>query len=610
MTRDRGFAAASLAAPFILYLALAALLTFEVWPSPTDRWIGGCCDPEQSIWFLRWIPYAIGHVTDPFVTQQINAPAGVNLMWNASIPFLSLVMAPVTLTLGPIVAYNVAIMLAIAFSGWCTYLALRRYTHREASAVVGGLAYAFSPYLISHASIHLNLAAAWAPPLFLLLLDDILVRRSRSPWLLGSGLGLLAAIQLLTTEEVLATCVVGASVLVIVLGSVVVSDRSSRANLPVALRRLVMALIAAIPSFLIVAGWPLAVQFFGPQRIQGQVQEVDTFGTNLLNLIVPTRYQFFTPEAAARVSDGFSRLYHEAGAYLGLPLLLLLIALVAGRWQDRRVRVAGLVGLVMLVLSLGPTLHVGGAATGIPLPWLPFSKLPLLEHALPGRMVVYMWLAVAVLVGIAIDEALERPDGPALPRLAVLAVALVVAVPAPLKTWSTEVPPFFARWSEQGIAPDDIVLMAPFFRDGGGAAPMVWAAAAGDEVRMYEAYAYVPLPDGKPSFGPASNQLTDLMDAIQNRGVTIVARGNVRGQTAADLQAASIDTVIVGPMPYRKQMLGFFTDLFARPPIEVDGVQLWTDVQRLGVAPVPWVASGAIVERETRFELATFSLEG
>jgi hypothetical protein len=45
--------------------------------------------------------------------------------------------------------------------------------------------------------------------------------------------------------------------------------------------------------------------------------------------------------------------------------------------------------------------------------------------------------------------------------------------------------------------------------------------------------------------------------------------------------------VIVGPMPYRKQMVGFFTDLFGRPPEEIDGVQVWTDVRRLGVATVP-----------------------
>jgi hypothetical protein len=45
--------------------------------------------------------------------------------------------------------------------------------------------------------------------------------------------------------------------------------------------------------------------------------------------------------------------------------------------------------------------------------------------------------------------------------------------------------------------------------------------------------------------------------------------------------------VIVGPMQNRKQMVVFFTDLFGRPPLEVDGVQIWRDVDRFGVVPRP-----------------------
>ncbi len=54
------------------------------------------------------------------------------------------------------------------------------------------------------------------------------------------------------------------------------------------------------------------------------------------------------------------------------------------RWADLRIRVAGLMALAMLVLSLGQTLRVGGNVTDVPLPWLPISLLPLLEHAIPG----------------------------------------------------------------------------------------------------------------------------------------------------------------------------------------------------------------------------------
>ncbi len=575
---------AATGAPLLTYVSMAILLTADAWVSPTTRWIGTCCDPEQTMWFLRWIPYAIEHGVDPFVTYQINAPAGANLMWNSSIPLISLVLAPLTLTAGPIVAYNVAIVASIALSAWCGFIALRRFAPGSIAPMIGGAVYGFSPYVMSHAVLHLNLVAVWAPPLFLLLLDDVLIRRRRSPRFLGVALGLLAASQLLTSEEVLATSAVSAAVFVIVL-AIVAAHR--RMDLTVAGRRLATAVVPASLAFAVVAAWPLAVQFLGPQRIEGQVQDLETFSADLLNLVVPTQYQLISPDAATNISDQFSGLFHEATAYVGLPLVLLLTAIVAARWGDLRIRVAGVMALIMFILSLGPVLQIGSESTGWPMPWWPFGQMPLLEHALPGRLTLYMWLAVAVIVAIAVNGLLAMRARYAAPAFIALATALAVAAPAPIGSATTEIPVFFERWERQGIPDEAVVLVAPHFTNGAGADPMLWAAVAGNAVRMYEAYAYVPLPDGKPSYGPPSTQLSRIMETIQDHGDAVVARGQVREQVARDIVTAGITDVIVGPLRYREQMIGFFTDLLGRPPLEIDGVELWRDVNRSGVVPAP-----------------------
>lgn len=77
------------------------------------------------------------------------------------------------------------------------------------------------------------------------------------------------------------------------------------------------------------------------------------------------------------------------------------------------------------------------------------------------------------------------------------------------------------------------------------------------------------------------------MEAIQDRSVTIVARSAVRELIDRDLRNAGIRDVVVGPMGSRDQMLAFFTDLLGLPPLEVDGVELWRNVDRRGVAPPP-----------------------
>jgi len=92
------------------YLILALLLFLPVWLQPGQRTVGGGGgDPFFSSWFIRWIPHAISHGWNPLFTTYLDYPDGVNLMWNGSIPLPSLVVAPVTLTAGPMVAYNLLI---------------------------------------------------------------------------------------------------------------------------------------------------------------------------------------------------------------------------------------------------------------------------------------------------------------------------------------------------------------------------------------------------------------------------------------------------------------------------------------------------------------------
>ena len=126
----------------------------------------------------------------------------------------------------------------------------------------------------------------------------------------------------------------------------------------------------------------------------------------------------------------------------------------------------------MFVLSLGQTLRVGNTITDLPLPWLPVSLLPLLEHALPGRLTLYMWLAIAAMLAVVVSEVTARGRAYATPRRAVLALALALIVPAPLASSTTEVPEFFRSFDRQDIADDAVVLIAPHFTNGAGAAPM------------------------------------------------------------------------------------------------------------------------------------------
>ena len=70
-------------------------------------------DNSQHAWFLRWLPYALATHRNPLFTTSMIEPGGVNLMWNTWIPLPALLLSPVTLLLGPVAAFNVAVTL-----GW------------------------------------------------------------------------------------------------------------------------------------------------------------------------------------------------------------------------------------------------------------------------------------------------------------------------------------------------------------------------------------------------------------------------------------------------------------------------------------------------------------
>jgi hypothetical protein len=121
----------------LVFLGLAVWMFAPAWSSPTDTTLeGGDGDPAIFMWFLRWVPFALEHGHDPLLTHRLNYPDGVNLMWNTSLPLLGLLLAPVTVTLGPVLSLNLLLVLGYALSAWCAYLAIRRFAPGQLAAAV------------------------------------------------------------------------------------------------------------------------------------------------------------------------------------------------------------------------------------------------------------------------------------------------------------------------------------------------------------------------------------------------------------------------------------------------------------------------------------------
>jgi hypothetical protein len=552
----------------LVFVGLAVWLFAPAWSSPTTRTLeGGEGDPAIFMWFLRWVPFALEHGHDLLVTHYLNYPDGVNLMWNTSLPLPGLLLAPITEAWGPVLSFNLLLVLAYGLSAWCAYLAIRRFVPGHLAAAVGGLIYGFSP-AIRVQSHHLHMSLAFLVPLMLLALHEILVRQRRSPWLVGTGLGMMAGAQLLIGEELLAMTALLAFAMFLLV--VLTNLRRLRERWAYAAKAFAVALVMV--SAVIV--WPLSVQFDGPQRIHGDIQKTN-YSNDLQSFILPGFPQALTWDGAGELVRGFAG---GNSAYLGLPLLLVLVVL-AVRWRASPVVRMGLALMaVAAVLSLGPTLLVGGEDTGIPLPWAYFEDLPLLPSLIPARLAQLTALFAGLLVALFLQAVWS---GGGWRRPAAIVVAVAVLVPLwPASTIASEevvTPSFFSGPAVQALPRDSVALVLPWAYRRTSLA-MTWQAEADLWYRMPGGY----------FIGPQRNTDQPRFDAIPSPASITFGRiyggqppprltGPRRRALARDFVRWRIGSVVVGPMPNQQAMVTFLTDLLGQQPQVVEGVYLWRD---------------------------------
>ena len=133
----------------VLYAgAMLALFGPQILTTMGQRLLAGGNGDDALIfaWSLRWWPHAIAHATNPLLTGVVWAPTGFTLADATTIPVPSVALAPVTLTAGPVVAYNVLALLGPPLAAWTAYLLCHRLTRSWAAALAGGFVFGFSAY--------------------------------------------------------------------------------------------------------------------------------------------------------------------------------------------------------------------------------------------------------------------------------------------------------------------------------------------------------------------------------------------------------------------------------------------------------------------------------
>jgi hypothetical protein len=430
----------------------------------------GQVDAYLGIWNVWWTARALTTGQSPFVTPLLFHPQGLDLFWQTiSVP-QGLVALPVTLSLGPLPAYNLLILLSFVLGGYFAFL-LARYVlgaggdsrSRELAAIVGGAVYAFAPFHMQKVlDAQLEVASVQWLPLWALATVALLERR-RWPLALLSGAALLV-VGLGTWYyglfALMATGVMAGLWALRPSGEERPPERLWSLRLPglsVELTPLLWGLAPIVIWFAAMTPRLLSLLQTGDTLLGDARGEIQSFA-DLSAFWLPNPNH---PLWGAAVSAFYDSIHPGKTLWnisLGLVGTALAIYGVALAWRTHWRWLA--VGLFAAAMALGSEVIVLGRETGIPGPYALIRDLPGVRSShRPNHFVLVSILTTALFAGVGARALLVRARAWA-PPLATGLLAAVFAIDGwagPLPLFQRETPAPYLSMPE----PDGAILPVP-----------------------------------------------------------------------------------------------------------------------------------------------------
>jgi hypothetical protein len=581
-TAERGWRHPRTVLPWLVvgcYLIGAVAVTARLWIDPAGRTqLGDPGDVDLFAWFMRYAATAVSHGHLPaLVSTAMNAPQGINLMWNTSFLLPGVLLTPVTLLAGPQVSLTLVLTLGFAGSAASLFWVLRRWGASIGAAALAGAVYGFSPALVTSGSGHYHLQFAVLPPLIADAVLRLIAGRGRSVRV-GAWLGLLCAAQVFIGEELLVYTVVACLILV---AAVAVSRPRAVSRQA---RGAVTGLAAAAVVFLLVDGYALWMQLAGPLHQHSRLSH--SLVGNVSWIVTPSDSLLFHTRASAAEATEIMRLPAEYVAYVGWPLLAVVVIAAAVFWRDARVRAAAITWAVLELCVLGGgNLPLGGFKwPGRLLPWHWLEGLPGLAQVLPWRFSILADAAAAAVLAFSLDRALR-----AMPRAedwrgwwsrgALTAVALLAVLPlVPLPYHVAPLPRVPAGWqatfTKLQLPSDAPVLLLPF-PTSYESQVLRWQADTSQPGAMIGGYFIGPDATGQASFyfqvrNPQRDVAGYLNAVWQGRHPGGPSAAEIRAVVGSWRTAAIV--VVTRPQSPITRLL---TRLFGRPAYHIGTVFSW-----------------------------------
>ncbi len=463
---------------FLLFLALAFVLT---WPLPlylTTHAPGDGSDDPAMLWNLWWIRHSLTDLgQNPFESAWMFWPIGINLVFYTLTTLNGLLSIPIQLAFGIVPANSFIVYFELTIAAFGMWLFVRwvfshhldaapfSYTTRDMMALLAGIVYAFSTSKWLYLSLgQFNIASShWLPWAVLYLSrmwtataeeeGDKGVPSQAQTWRGWRDTALCALFVLFTgwTEFTYASFFIQLAFLLWLWLMLAGWKNQQWARMKQYTQYCAglggLFLFGMSPVFWLM--WQ-DMQLDGDFLVQGE-GFANVFSNDLLGFFVPSHLH---PIFGELVENGFSFAYLNF-AFVGWVTLLLALAGLAS--QKTRIYAVfwALFAAIFGVISLGPTLRINGQEWELPLPFDLLLQIPIVSaNRYPSRYSVIIMLCFAILVAwgasallIALRIEKERTQILIMTGLAALLIFEHMGLPLPLSDY--QVPPIYEELKQR-----------------------------------------------------------------------------------------------------------------------------------------------------------------
>jgi hypothetical protein len=410
----------------VVYLAAGVALTWPRATYLTRHLLPETRDVSGYVWDLWWTAHQIAHLGNPWYTNHMAAPVGIQLGFDTTMPLAGLIMTPVTLIFGPSASFDALTILLPGLLCYVMYRAARLWLAAP-GAIAAGALFGLSSMVAWQDWQHLNIALG---TLFLPMTLEAAVRLRRRPGVRqGVILGVVLGASVLVNQE--------SAVMAVLLAAVALLPwlvrHPAAARLRAAGITALAAVVVASPQLIAMIQQAAA----GGASVGGHVlaHTGKTYGVGLFALVAPSqRVASYGLTGIARAAANVDGRIGEGMPMYGVVLTVLALCGLAAAWRRRSawLLAALWIGCSWLALGAVPWIgrkpyvplrgHWNGVRVSLIMPYTWFMRIPWLSDLREAdRFALLGLVGAALLAGAAVDW-LARHTRAALVVVAALAL--------------------------------------------------------------------------------------------------------------------------------------------------------------------------------------------